>query len=233
MSTWASLHKLFLQTVGDSQAARDEAWTHLSEGYREVATRVDPPELAAIDESVALTIDQDYVNVSSVDLSVYAILDGFNVTDGCQIYPEPGGMTGRNRYLTDTGKPSAGNVTHYMRDGSRIYLRGTPDKATTLRFRVKQQTPTLTLANANDSPLTPPQHDMAIVFAAAESFYMVHPKTEMDGQTPVMLSQKFREAKQVKLATVEALSPRVEEDRSRNETFRLRGYSLRGSRRRW
>lgn len=226
LKTWATMRLEFLQLVGDSQVAREEAWGHLSEGYRSVATHkdVEVPELNAFDEAVTVTAGNDFVAVSSIDLRVFAILDGFNVTQGFEIYQEPGGMVGRNRFLDTTGKPPAGEITNYQRDGVRVYVRNTPSVDTVLRFRVRQQTPVLTAADANGSPLTPSEYDSAILFGAAESFYLYHPKTDMVDEHPVILSDKYRAARQIKIAEVKPT--KAVEDKSRRETMRLRGYRL-------
>jgi len=229
--TWAQIRQLFLQAAGDSEAAREELYLHLSEGYREVASRVEVPELAAIDSSVIVTALNDYVDVSTVDFEVYALLDVYNVTGNYPMYIEPAGMTGRNRFLSTGGQPPQGSVTNWQRDGARIWVRNTPTVDTTLRLRVRQQTPTITAAMLNGRPITPPQYDVAIVFAAAENYYNLHPKVDStggDGQQ-VILSQKYQTAKEAKLAAPKDV--RVEEDRAHAESMRLRGYRLRGGRR--
>lgn len=228
--TWAQIRLAFLQAVGDSEAARDpnELYIHLSEGYREVASRVDVPELSAVDEAVVVKSGSDFVDVGNVDFDIYALLDVYNVTGNYPMYIEPAGMTGRNRFLSSNGQPPSGSVTHWQRDGSRVWVRNTPSADTTLRLRVRQQTPTITSAMLNDRPITPPQYDMAVVFAAVENFYNLHPKIESDGNQQVILSQKYQAAKEAKLAAPRDV--RVEEDRAHAETMRLRGYRLRGRR---
>lgn len=228
--TWAQIRQLYLQAAGDSEVAREETYLHLSEGYRDVASRVDVPELSAIDASVTVTATNDYVEVPTIDFQVYALLDVYNVTGNYPMYIEPAGMTGRNRFLSDSGKPPSGSVTHWQRDGTKIYVRNTPTVDTVLRLRVRQQTPTISASDLNSRPITPPQYDMAIVSAAAENFYTLHPKLDQapDGQQPPSL--KYRMAKEAKVAAPKDV--RVEEDRAHAETMRLRGYSLRAGRRR-
>lgn len=227
--TWAQLRLALLQGAGDSEAARAEAWLHLTEGYREVASRVPVPEMFTVDDGVIVPAGQDYVDVSVIDSDVYSIMDIFNVTGNFPIYPEPGGMTGRNRYLSDNGRPAAGAVTNYQRDGSRLWVRNTPSVATTLRVRLHQQTPQLDLSMANDSPLTPDQYDMAILFSALENYFNLHPRIEkIESGAMMSMSDKYRTSKEAKLAA--PTPPRVEEDKGRNETMRLRGYRLRRGR---
>ncbi len=228
MATWAQLRLLYVQGVGESPGAKEEAWTHLSNAYRDIATdpRVNVPELNAIDTSVSITADTDVVTVATIDFSVFAILDGFNVTDGVPIRPEPAGMIGRNRFLETTGKPPSGNVTHYMRDGSSIYVRNMPSVATTLKFRIMRQVADVTAADVNSSPLTPSQYDMAIVQSAISNYYALHPREAIatEGDRTVMLSQKSRQ--EVERILDQRRQPMAEEDRSRVGTTMLRGYSF-------
>lgn len=226
--TWAQIRQLYLQAVGDSEVGREEQYLHLSEGYREVASRVEVSELSAVDEAVIVRSGDDFVDIANVDFEIYALLDVYNVTGNYPMYIEPSGMTGRNRFLSNGGKPPSGSVTHWQRDGSRIWVRNTPSADTTLRLRVRQQTPTISAAMLNDRPITPPQYDMAVVFAAVENFYNLHPKTETSGDQQVVLSQKYQASKEAKLAAPKDV--RVEEDRAHAETMRLRGYRLRGRR---
>lgn len=222
MHTYALMLKQFLGIVGDSDAARDDAYLCLTEGQRNVANGLDLPELQAIDENVAVAEGDDFVEVVNVDLDVFAILDGFNVTGGFEIYPEPGGMVGRNRYLDTTGKPAAGDITHYIRDGRNIYLRGTATENIVLRFRCRQQAPEISDANINDESILPFQHRLSAVFAAAEVYYNLHPRVEAVGEGLINFATKMREAKQIWNA--EAKSSHSAEDMSRRETPRLRGY---------
>jgi hypothetical protein len=222
--TWAQIRRHFLQIVGDNAAGREECWLHLAEGQRDCASRVKVPELQAIDESVTVPSEMDRIAVTAIDFDVFAILDGFNVTDGREVHPEPGGMTGRRRFLTTTGKPPSGPITHYQRDGGDIYVRNTPSVDTVLRFRIRRQMPSLSDANLNDYPLLPAEYHMAIVFGAAQNFYQTHPRKEVLDGVAIDYAEKYRVSKEEKL--VAPAQSVVEEDRSRRETFRLRGYRL-------
>ena len=221
--TWAQIRLAYLQAVGNTPAADQEAWLHLTQGQRIVWGRVDVPEVAVVDPSFALTINQDYVELSGLDQQAYAILDVFNVTDGTPCYPEPGGMTGRNAYLDSTGKPPVGIVTRYQHDGTRLWLRDTPEAATTLRVRLRRQPPVLSDADLNSSPILPSQYDWATIWAAAENYYLGH-EVPVDGQE--LPSARFNRAFEKSLQTT-AVNPRVEEDRAQRQTMRLAGYSLR------
>lgn len=220
--TWAQLRVLYLQAVGNDASSREEDWTHLSEGHRDIGLLVDLPEVN-LQEDAVISSGNDFLFVSSLT-PLFAILDMSNITEGTPMYPEPGGMTGRRRYLTNTGQPATGSVTHYQRDTDRIWVRSTPTAATTIRIRMQRHLSDISDADLNDQPIVPPQYHMAIVYAAAEKYFLLHPKIDMAGDIPVSKSETFKSAK------VEAVTSRkaavVEEDRARVETMRLRGYRL-------
>jgi hypothetical protein len=217
---------LFLSAVGDSEAARADTYPCLSEGYRDMTSRpeIEVPELNAFPADLTATAGNDFLEVSTFDLEAYAILDGFNVTQGYEIFPEPGGMTGRNRFLDTTGKPVVGDITNYQRDGTRIYLRNTPRVDSALRFRVRQQVPDVTETMLNESPILPVQYHMKIVLSAAETFFNLHPRKEGDGSAALIFAKQFQSAKLEGLAQVKA-SPTAE-DKGRRESMRLSGYRL-------
>ena len=223
--TFAQLRAMYLSALGESPSGSEEAWTHLTEGYRMVTVdpNVDVPELATIDESVAVALGADYVEVSTVDFSIFAILNIFNKTDGYELRPEPGGMEGRARYLGTDGKPPAGKVTHYQRDGTKIYLRDTPDAATTLMVRARRQIAALSDADLNLSPLTPSHYDFAIIHFAVASYYSVHPKMSGEG-FPIREDERYSAMAKAKIYGMK--NPRAIEDKVRKETFRLRGYRM-------
>lgn len=222
--TWGQIRLHWKQIVGETSAAETEVYDHLTEGYRSVATNpaVRVPELAAIDESVTFTSGSDSFAMSGIDFDTYAILDVFNKTGGYPLEPEPGGMTGRRRYLDTTGKPPSGAVTHYQRDGVLLYVRNTPDTDTVLIIRVQRQVPAITAADLNSSPLTPAQYDWPIIYAAASNFFSCHPRIE--GDPPLNYASYYSGLAKEKIG--ERVDPRVEEDRPRRAAFRVQGYSL-------
>jgi hypothetical protein len=210
-----------------------EAWDHLGEAQRIVASMVDVPELSAIDTSVTVTSGNDYVEVSGLDYSVYAVFDVFNRTDSIPMYPEPSGMMGRRAYLESDGKPAANTLTHYQRDGSRIYVRGKAASDTTLQVRFQRQMPELSDADVSGTPITPQQYDRAIVHKAAELYYLLHPSENehREGERVTMMSSKHRQAFEELFSA--SKSPRVEEDRPRQEQFRLSNFRMAPRSRRW
>lgn len=224
--TWAQLRMAYLQATGDETAGRQEGWMHLSEGHRDIGLLIDLPEVN-VQEDLTITAGNDFFFVASLS-PLFAVLDMSNITEGMPMYPEPGGMTGRRRYITSTGQPATGSVTHYQRDTDRIWVRSTPTVATTVRVRLQRHLDDITDSNLNEQPIVPPQYHMAIVYAAAEKYFLLHPKTEGsivgDKVVPVDLAEKYKAAK------IEAVASRksavAEEDRPRSETMRLRGYRL-------
>jgi hypothetical protein len=230
--TWAQIRKNYLQGTGDAHAAASEAYGHISAAHRRVASdpRIDVPELAAIDDSVIILAGSDYTEVSSIDPDLYAVLTVVNKTDGRLIYPEPGGMTGRSRYFeAGTGKPPTGSITHYQRDGSRLWVRNTPSADTVLTVRLRRQVPDITEADLNSSPLTPAQYDWAIIWYAVGNYLSVHPQPNEHGE-PGNADQRYFAMAEAEIGR--QVNPRKDEDRPRLEPLRLRGYSLR-PRSRW
>lgn len=226
--TWAQILKRYIAACGDTPAARDEAFDHLTEGGRAVANDAalaELPDLMGIDESVVITADTDNALISTIDLNVFAIQNVFNKTEGFPMNPEPGGMIGRQRYLETTGLPPSGSVTHYVRDGVRLYVRQTPTANTTLMVRVRRAVVTLTNSDLNLSPITPPQYDEAIIFHAAANYFLSHPREDVAGEGQPSFSQKYLAAAALKLVTPK-VAPAVEDKARINETMRLRGYSL-------
>ncbi len=213
---------MYLQVSGDPDDAKQEANTHLSEANRHIGLLIDLPELNSRDQ-VTVQTGNDFVFVESLS-PMFALLDMTNITDGVPMYPEVGGMTGRRRYITTTGKPLAGPVTHYQRDGNRIWLRGTANAPTTVEVRLQRHLDDIGDNDLNDSPIVPPQYHMAIVYAAAEKYYLLHPLVDMMGEIPVSRSEKYKAAKLE--AVTSQKSAVVEEDRPRRETMRLSGYRL-------
>lgn len=220
--TWAQIRQLYLQAAGNDPAARDEAYVHLSEGQRDIGLLIDLPEINSR-EQITVGAGNDFVFVESLT-PLFAVLDMTNITDGVPMFPEIGGMTGRRRYITSTGQPLSGPVTHYQRDGNRIWLRNTAAVNTTLEVRLQRQLDDVDEGSLSDQPVPPTQYHMAIVYAAVEKFYLLHPKIETVGDIPVSMSEKYKTAK------IEAIASRkvatVEEDRPRRETMRLSGYRL-------
>lgn len=227
MARWANILKLYVQMAGDTPVAYQERHLHLADAQRLIGGEVDVPELAAIDTSVTVLAGADYVETSSIDYSIYAVLDVFNVTEGIPMYPEPGGMTGRRMYLEQaTAKPAVASLTHYQRDGTKIYVRGTAETNTTIQVRVQRQMPDLTDADLlTGDPILPQQYDRALAHRAAGLYFLTHPRENRatgegsEGADGFMQSQAHEGAASRLVAGVK--SPRVEEDRARNERFRL------------
>lgn len=229
MPRWANIVKLYTQMAGDTPVAYQERHLHLADAQRLIAGEVDVPELAAIDASVTVLAGADYVETSGIDYSVYAVLDVFNVTEGIPMWPEPGGMTGRRMYLEQaTAKPAVASLTHYQRDGTKLYVRGTAEGNTTIQVRVQRQMPDLVDADLlTGDPILPPQYDRALAHRAAGLYFLTHPRENRvtgtgeggEGEGGFMQSREHEGAANRLVAGVK--SPRVEEDRARGERFRL------------
>jgi hypothetical protein len=226
--SWQEISELFSRAAGDAGIAEVEKWTHLTEGYRRVASHpeVEVPELTNPDATYTVTeatpSGEDWPDYFEVDCGVYAIKSLYNETDGFPMYPEPGGATGRERYLEAGGLPPRGGVRWWVREGTRIYLREAPEADTTIRIRFKVQVPELTSADADKHPLTPAQYDMAILHEALSSFFAVHKPKNAEG-VPIVSTSRDHGA-QAEAVIRRSIDPRAVEDRSRHQRIRLAGY---------
>lgn len=229
---WNTLRELAIRACGGTPRAVDEAWSHLSEAHRLLASQLDVPELAAIATSVTLPANNESVAISTISSTVYAILDIYNVTDGIPMYPEPAGATGRRSFLTNTGLPYAGVPTHYVHDGTTLYVRGLPTQDTQLRVRYQRQMPDLSGADGSSAPITPQQYDRALVHKAAELYFLLHPNENLlrDGDRTTQQSDKHGAAFDKLVG--DPNSVRVEENMARVGRFRLSGFRMAPSSRR-
>ena len=219
--TWGQIRKYYLSGCGETPAAVNEAFDHLTEGLRRVCSSVEIPQIYATkDYSVAsgadsVTLDSDCHHVSTV----------FNKTKGIPCHEEPDGMGGRNRLLAaTTGKPYAGDVTHWWRDGAKLLVRGTAPETTILTVRYMLQVPQVTEADINGRPITPEHYDFAIVHGAVTSYLAVHP-------ADIVMVDQERHLTNLQIATQEfgkaTQGPKQvykEENRQRYESQKMPGY---------
>jgi hypothetical protein len=234
--TWSELAELFVRGTGEGGIAEIEKWTHLTEGYRRVAShpRVEVPELTNPDAT--FTIEEsapdaaDWPDYFETDCDVYAIKSLTNETEGFPMYPESGGLTGRQRFLEPGGEPPRGGVRWWAREGTRIYVREAPAADTTIRIRFKVQVPQLDATYEDKHPLTPPQYELAILHAALESFYAVHKPPAEEGVPALAVAREH--AGQAESIIARSVDPRAIEDRSRHQRIRLAGYRFTPSSRR-
>ena len=221
--TYAKMRQFYLQGTGDSEAAQEESYDHLTEGLRKVSSQTDVPESEALDEQVTVKANTDRTLVSSIDFDAYAINDIYNVTDGVPMYPEPNGASGRRLYLIAGGLPPIGNVTHWVRDGSYIFVRYMPGSDTVLRIRGRRQSSPITMSNLNEVSPLPAQYDWPIIWSAILNFVNLH-----DAPTGVTAEEWLAKANKLRASIqdgMQKIEPRVEEDRTIRSTTRLRGYS--------
>lgn len=232
--TFREIRELYRQATQEDPRA-DQGWAiHLTEGYRSVGSALDIPELRQPEAYFVIEADPvnagEFLDYFDADCDVYAISNLFNSTSGEPMYPEPGGMVGRDRYLEPTGddttrpRPPAGEVTHWTRQGNRIYVRDRPEVSTRIEIRFHIQVPALTEAMLDDHPRTPAQYDLAIAQAAAESFYSVNPSiNRMSEEGGGLWSQFFGGEATRRLARPK--DPRGIEDRTAREVWRVAGYN--------
>lgn len=234
MGTWGELRLKYLSATGRRDSAEQEAWDHLSEGYRRVASRLDLPELRVADAIVTVAEDDYYFNH---DCQAYAIRSIFNSTDGTPMHEESGNMSGYNRFLepsaTGTPMPPKGTPTRYFRAGNNIYFRDRADGEKKFVIQFDIQVPAVTVSDINNHPIVPDQYHLAVVYAAARSYFLVHPteNTAPDGQQ--------RPSESLSAAVDEILTrskdPVEIESRGERLTMRVAGYRYtpRSHGRRW
>jgi len=185
-------------SIGEQSAWAQEAYDHLSQGYRRVCglKEVEVPELYRTTTIQLLPLSpppappaQPYLDYFELDPEAYHIASLFNQTEVVPVMEEPSGMLGRNRYLDASGQPSPGSVTFFMADGNNVYLRATPAQPTTLILRYGVEVPLVDNSLTNLHPITPDHYDWAIVHAAVANYFSVHPDEgkqatqDQDGKT--------------------------------------------------
>jgi len=226
--TFARIRDAFLQNVGKSQSSSQEAWDHITEGYRETLRQGDFPEVFREEVRVSVDLDEehpgdflDYIELPCEYMTLYSV---FNEEVGAPVNFEPSGWRGRERFLQlatpkDTrSKPPNGEVRWFVPMGRRIYLRDTPSSDTTLKVSYRLQPPTLDDELANDHALTPAQADWAIVWFAAANYYKAHPQVEGASKLRAELEQQA----QGKLHA--RYNPDVEVEKTAFNRMRVAGY---------
>jgi hypothetical protein len=182
--TWAQIYNYGKQSIGEQSAWAQEAYDHLSQGYRRVCglREVEVPELYRQTTIVLTALSpvppppaQPYLDYFPLDPEVYHIASLYNQTEVVPVKEEPSGMQGRERFLDGSGQPSPGSVTFFMRDGNNVYLRSTPAKDTTLIMRFGVEVPRVDNSMLNQHPITPDHYDWAIVHASVANYFSVHP----------------------------------------------------------
>lgn len=234
MSTWGELRKKFLGAVGKRNSAEQEAWDHLSEGYRRVASQLDLPELRVPDATVTVALGDHYFDY---DCDAYAIRSIFNSTDGQPMHQESGGLAGYNRFLeassAGTPKPPSGTPTRYVRAGNRVYFRDRAARETIFVVQFDLQVPEITASNINEHPVTPAQYDLAIVYLAVRAYFLAHPDEDTSPEGQPSPSRKMADAAEEILAR--SKDPVAIESKAERTVVRVTGYRLlpRSAGRRW
>ena len=226
--TFARIREAFLQNVGKSTASAQEAWDHITEGYREALRQGDFPEVFREEVRLSVDLDEehpgdflDYVELPCDYMTIYSVV---NETVGAPVNFEPSGWRGRDRFLQRSdplgtrSKPPCGEVRWFVPMGRRIYIRDTPNSDTTLRIAYRIQPPTLRDDLANQHALTPPQADWAIVWFAAANYYKAHPQIENAGQ----MAQTLGTQAQAKLHA--RYNPDAEVEHTAFNRMRVAGY---------
>lgn len=225
--TWKEIRDIYLVSTANATLAIEQAWYHLSNGYRRTCAELDIPEVYGPELQFTTVANQDWVatpDTGSFD-SLYSIYSGFNKTRGFAIEIEPQGFRGRNQLRTTTGKPPSGDVTHYVRVGDKIWLRNTPTGAQVLLFQTRFQPADLSDSDLTGEPRLPAQYHQAIVAQAAVSYYETVPEDARDLSSPDLLQSAQFERTARRLMMTQA-APSQEEHHNRRHTLRVAGYRV-------
>lgn len=221
MADWRTIRRLYLRGCGNSPVAMEDSWTNLNYAYREVCAQLQLPELHIPNATVNTVANQDWIEL---DCDVYSLDWIQDRTNGYKLKPEPGGMRGRARYMEPgQARPPIGEIHSYIRKGSRIWLRDTPDSVRILMLSFRFHPPEIDDSNLAQHPITPPQYDMAIAKMAVSNFFVFNPPAGMDGPDTRRSGQLRSEA----LADlVEPTAPEKEENLDREQYVRQHGYDF-------
>lgn len=235
--TWGEIRKRFVEACEGHDLANQRSWEHITEGYRMLLQRVDVPEAFVSEATVTVGSDAEtageFLDYVEVDPEVYHIDSVVDMTNGTPLTPEPSGMPGRDRFLDDldTGatrvKPPNGAPVHWVRQGTRVYLRPCPTTAVKLviRYRTQGFTGKITSAESAKHPVTPQQFDWPIVLFSAYSYYVSHPIADVtDEGTRMARSAKFLQAAENAIRVPE--QPKAEEEKSMFTSMRLAGFEV-------
>lgn len=177
---WAQIIDLYNTACGKATGAAQEWEIHVNEGYRALCARMNLQELDQ--EFLLETVPGlDYV---PLPVNVFHVISIVNLDTADKLTPEVNGMRGRMNFLdpAGTGMPIQGrNPTTYAISGGRVYLRDTPSIAVSLKILARARPEAVRDTDMDSRPLTGEHLDMAIVHAAARSFYSVHQDADMGG----------------------------------------------------
>lgn len=225
--TWGDIEDLFVKGAGATQDAHDEKYQHLNDAHRKLCAHLELPELYVPDASVQCVDQQDYIDVDDALYHVYSIVD---TSTGRKLDPEPGGFRGRDRYIEDgETRPPLGSLQFYVRQGSRIWLRDTPQNDAagnppTLKIAFRFHPEWVDSDSEDEHPIPPNQYDMLLVRWALASYFSIHPPKGPDGALDYNRSSKMMEAIQADLETPKNAT--TEENYDRRQFQRQMGYSF-------
>lgn len=223
--SWGEILDLVVKGAGSTEYAESEKYIHVSEAHRRICWLLDLPEYHIPDATVDTVANQDYVEM---DPDVGAIDWVQDKTSGYKLRPEPGGMRGRQRYM-EAGQvrpPLASQPNFYVRKGTKLYLRDTPDNIRTLLIGFRFHPPDVTSADLSNHPISPNQYDFQLVQWAIGNYFKIHPPRDPDsGQLLLDQGQQMIEiAKQAILN--ETRNPTAEESLDTQHYVKLQGYDF-------
>lgn len=220
---WGEILEMYRRTCGQAEYAVDEQYQHLNYAYKRACSMLDLPELYVPQAEVQTVALQDWIDV---DCDVYSIEWIQDRNTGTKLKPEQNGMRGRARYIeAGESRPPLGIPIWYVRKGSRIWLRDTPEDARTLMLSFRFNPADVDDTVLTEHPITPPQYDHAIIKLAAANYFELHPpENSVDGGLDMQKAQVLKSGALADLT--EPTPPSKEENLDKQTVMRQLGYSF-------
>lgn len=224
---WGDILDLYTNGCLDMGASPElvnkEKYTHATESIRRICAILELPELYMPDATFDTVANQDWV---LIDPDVYSIHSIQQQSTGLKLRPEPGGFRGRMRYY-EAGQqrpPLSNACAFYVRKGTKLYLRDTPNAILTFSASFRFHPPPVTSADLAEHPVTPQQYDMAIVKGAMGSYFDLHPPKFDGNPDPSYGRNLIEQSKQVILGDTK--NPTAEEVLDTEHYTSLAGYDM-------
>lgn len=235
MRTWAEKIDFYKSGCGGATDAEGEKYHHATEALRRLCAFLDIPELYRR-FTVPTVTNQDYVELStftwddSGSHGVYSIKWMENEEGGFRLRKESGGTAGRARYFeaSETRPPTGPieGVTFYVREGTKVWLRNTPNEVANLLGAAQVHPAAITSSDLSANSITPQQYDMTLVRLMIGNYFTIHPPfnsqiNDFDyARGQGMIDQAIAEIVNAKE------DPKAKENLDTSTYLRIRGYSF-------
>jgi len=230
---WEEIVDLYVRGCGNSEFSKREKWLHLNHALQKLTVRFDDPYAKVVNVSVSTVANQDWINLATVAAAeegtgfIRSVENVSDVARGRKLDKEPGGFKGRKRYY-EAGfeRPPLGSLSHWEREGDKLYLRDTPDASIVLSIDYKKLPDVLSGATILTTvPEISPDYHMAIVHFAIANYLQLHPPMNIQTGGPDLSGS--RSAAQAAEEIIQLhRTVNMEENRDQRHYTRQRGYSF-------